>query len=470
MRTTSLILFFMALVLAGPGCTKVGPDYQRPELPLEIPSTYQHGRAKLTPPLTLSTRWWALFRDPQLNRLVEDVIRRNLEIKASKEKVKELVAELIIKRADQFPLIRLEGAYERQKRPLIGIVPTKTFTTRTKYYTLALPASYELDLWGRVKRAEEAALARLLEAKESRLTILQGIVAEAVALYFEIKAIAKRLKVARARIKSYEEELAVLEKRYARGLATLLDLTRTRRNLAKAKATLTSLRLELGVAQQELAVLAARYPHTQEPDQQEEIHFFLPTPVPPGLPSELLMQRPDIRRAEARLKALNAMVGVAKASRFPRISLTGSFGYTSNALRRLFEPTSELWGLAAGIVQPIFDAGRLKASQKVAEARYKQGVIDYAKTVLRAFREVEQALLAREELIKKRSQILEYLEQAALAEALAKSRYSRGLGDYLALLEARQRRYEAQEELILVELAIVTNRVALHRALGGAWE
>lgn len=470
MRTSSITLLFVALVLVGPGCMNMGPDYRRPDLPLEIPSAFQHGTSGFKPHAVLFAKWWTLFHDPRLNRLVEEVINRNWDIKAATERLDEVLAGLAIKRADRFPTLHLEGAYERRKRPIIGIMPGKVFTIRTDSYTLALPASYEIDLWGRLKKAEEAARARLLEAEEARLVILHGVVAEAVALYFKAKAIGMRLEVARGRVKGYEEELNIIEKRYGRGLVSLLDITRVKRNLARARAAVASLRLELGSAQQELAVLAGRYPYTSETGHKEQKRLPLPDPLPPGLPSELLMRRPDVRRAEARLKALNALVGVAKASRFPRITLTGSFGYTSDALSRLFEPTSELWSLAAGIFQPLFDASRLKASQRMAEARYRQGVIEYAKTVLRAFKEVEQALLIEEELMKKRAGLLEFLNQAELAETLAQRRYRRGLGDFLAVLEARQRRYEAQEELILVELAIVTNRVALHRALGGAWE
>jgi len=167
--------------------------------------------------------------------------------------------------------------------------------------------------------------------------------------------------------------------------------------------------------------------------------------------------------------ALNALVGVAEASRFPHITLTGNFGYTSLELEDLVRPDSEIWSLAAGIVQPLFDAGKLKAGQRAAEARYQRGITDYAKTILQAFSEVEQALLTREEQLKKRERTLDFLEEARATQQVAENRYLRGLIDYLSVLDAQRTRYGAEADLVRVDLAILTNRVTLHRALGGGW-
>jgi multidrug efflux system outer membrane protein len=162
-------------------------------------------------------------------------------------------------------------------------------------------------------------------------------------------------------------------------------------------------------------------------------------------------------------------VGVAKASRFPRITLTGSFGYTSEELDQLLHSESRLWSLGAGIVQPLFDAGKLAAGQRAAEARYQQGVAEYAQTVLRAFSEVERALLTRREQLERRDRILEFLTEARATQEIAEGRYKRGLVDYLTVLDAQQSRFQAEDSLVLVDLAILSNRVSLHRALGGGW-
>ena len=191
--------------------------------------------------------------------------------------------------------------------------------------------------------------------------------------------------------------------------------------------------------------------------------------MPSGLPSDLLLRRPDIRAAEANLRALNAKIGVAKANRFPKITLTGSFGYSSGELDRLFIPGNNLWNIAFGALQPIFDAGRLKAGQCAAEAQFQQGMVDYAKTVLTAFYEVESALLTRKEQMERRGKMLDFLAEARATQKVAENRYERGLTDYLTVLDAQRTRFQAEESLVLVELTILSNRVTLHRALGGGW-
>jgi len=180
------------------------------------------------------------------------------------------------------------------------------------------------------------------------------------------------------------------------------------------------------------------------------------------------LRRPDIRAAEAQLKALNAQIGVAKASRFPSIGLTGSYGYASEELSNLFQPGAA-WSLLAGLAQPLFDAGRLKANQRAAEARYAQGIAGYSKTVLNAFKEVENALLTRRKQIERRTDVLSFLVEARATQRVAEARYVRGLVDYLTVLNAQQTRFQAEDQLLLVELTILANRVTLHRALGGGW-
>jgi multidrug efflux system outer membrane protein len=168
--------------------------------------------------------------------------------------------------------------------------------------------------------------------------------------------------------------------------------------------------------------------------------------------------------------ALNAQVGVSKASRFPRITLTGAYGYSRDELHGLFSPESELWNIALGITQPLFDAGKLKAGQRADEARYQQGVAEYAKSILNAFAEVESAFLTREEQLKRRDHIVRFVKDARATQRIAESRYERGLVDYITVLDAQQTRFEAERDLLEVDLAILTNRVTLHRALGGGWD
>jgi multidrug efflux system outer membrane protein len=447
---------------------KVGPDFRTPELDIQAPEVYQHDSGQGTA-VVAGDRWWEVFGKTELNRFVEQALANNLDINKATARMLEMQAQLLQTRADRFPSLNLEGSAEKRQRPIIGVVPGERFTTKTKIYTLSLPASFELDLWGGLARTQEAAQANLVEAEENRLVVAQTVVAETIRLYLQMESLERRIQIGLDSIDNFRRSLSLVDGRSPRGLTSVLDVRQARRILTGAEALLPSLREELGVVQQELSVLLGRYPGSKPPRTQPEDYFVDLAPVPPGLPSDLLLRRPDIRAAEARLRSLNAEIGVAKASRFPSIALTGSYGYSSDELGQLVGRESELWHLASGIGQPLFDAGKLKAGQRAAEARYAQGLSDYAKTVLTAFSEVESALLRRKEQLERRNRLLRFLLEARLTQEVAENRYTRGLVNYLEVLEAQQTRFEAEESLVLVELAILTNRVALHRALGGGW-
>ena len=447
---------------------KLGPDYHRPDTGFEVPASYRHVPAETTI-VEPEDHWWVAFSNPELNELAEEALKNNLDIKRATAVVLEVRAQLVETRADRFPRVDLDAQSQRQQRPVIGIIPGQSFTTTTTIHTLSLPATFELDLWGRLARAEEAARANLMQAEENRRTVAQTVVAETISLYLQIESLERRIQITEKSIESFRRSAALAERRYERGLTSVLDLRQARRILAGAEALLPSLRQNLGTTQHRLAVLLGRYPGTRPARLQPEDYYKRLTPVPPGLPSDLLLRRPDLRAAEERLKSLNAQVGVRKASRFPRIALTGSFGYSSSELNLLFKPESELWSIAAGITQPLFDAGKLKAGQRAAEARYQQGVAEYAKTILTAFSEVESALLTREEQLKRRDHVVIFLREARAAQRIAESRYERGLVDYLTVLDSQRTRFEAEQSLVEVDLAILSNRVTLHRALGGGW-
>jgi multidrug efflux system outer membrane protein len=449
----------LALLLLN-GCMKVGPDYHRPDMGIQVPDSYQHAPSETDTELP-EDPWWKVFRDPEIDQLAEGVLKNNLDIKKATARILEVRAYLTQAHADRFPSLNLEGQAQRERRTVIGVSSGSRSTFKSDTYSLSLPATFELDLWGRLARAEEAAQADMLQAEENRRTIAQTVVAEAISLYLEMEFLERRLQITLLSIDNYRRSMELAQSRYERGLSSILDLRRARRTKAQAEASLPPLRQNLAITQQNLAILLGRFPKASPPRLHQEDYFKRLAPVPPGLPSEILLRRPDIRTAEANLKALNARVGAAKASRFPRISLTGRFGYSSQELDQLFEPESKLWSLGAGIVQPLFDAGKLEAGQRAAEARYQQGVADYAKTVLRAFSEVERALLTRREQLERRDRILEFLTEARATQEIAETRYERGLVDYL--------RFQAEDNLVLVDFAILSNRVFLHRALGGGW-
>lgn len=460
-------LFFM-LILGMAGCMKMGPDFKKPTLDLEEPPRFQYATQKGPVVEVPEDHWWTVFGDPEIDRLVEKVLKNNPDLAQAAARILELQYRVIQTRADRFPSVGLKAGAARQHEPESVFGYGIPVGGTVNQYNFSLPATYEMDLWGKYARAEEAARAQLLQEEETRLTLSQGLVAEAISLYLQIQSLERRIQILLQSLDNYRESVTFVERRYKRGLTSILDLRQARRTLNQAKGNLPQFRQELGTAQQKLAVLLGEYPKTRKPYRQPEDYYKRLKAVPPGLPSELLLRRPDVRSAEAQLKALNAQIGVAKASRFPSISLTGSYGYASEELFKLFQPGAS-WSIAAGLTQPLFDAGRLKAAQRAAEARYEQGLASYRKSVLNAFREVENALLTRRKQLERREDVRSFLVEARATQSVAETRYVRGLVDYLTVLNAQQTRFQAEDQLLLVELSILTNRVTLHRALGGGW-
>jgi multidrug efflux system outer membrane protein len=446
------------------GCINLGPDYQRPNLGTEVPESYEFEPTEKQP-MEVEERWWEIFDDRELNQLVDDALKYNWDIKQAAARILEVRARYVQVRSNRFPAVDIGGIGDR--RQVDGGEFRNNFIVET--YDLTAAASFELDLWSRLKKSSQAAWEDILSEEENRRTVAQAVVAETVSLYLNMEAVERRLQIAEQSIKAFRQSLQFVEIRYRRGLTSVLDVRQASRVLAGAETLVPQLEQDLGIIQQQLSVLLGRYPQTRAPRRQPEDYYKLLPPVPPGLPSDLLMRRPDVRSAEARLRSLNDLVGVAKAARLPRITLTGEYGWTSQDLNKLLRTDNIIWNLTAGIVQPVFDAGRLKAGQRAAEARYAQGVAEYVKVVLDAFGDVERALLTREQQLDRREREITFLTEARATQRVAENRYVKGLTNYLDVLNAQITRFQAEDSLVLVDLTLFRNRVALHRALGGSW-
>ncbi len=446
------------------GCINLGPDYQRPDLGIKVPESYELGPTD-EQSLEVKDRWWGIYKDRELNQLVDDALKYNWDIKQAAARILEVRARYVQVRSDRFPAVDVGGI--RDRRQIGGGEFRDNFIVDT--YELTAAASFELDLWSRLKKASRAAWEDILREEENRRAVAQAVVAETSALYLDMEAVERRLQIAEQSINAFRQSLQFAEIRYRRGLTSVLDVRQASRVLAGAETLVPQLEQDLGIIQQQLSVLLGKYPETRAPRRQPEDYFKRLAPVPPGLPSDLLMRRPDIRAAEAQLRSLNDLVGVAKAARLPRITLTGEYGWSSEDLNKLLRTENIIWNLTAGLVQPVFDAGRLKAGQRAAEARYEQGAAEYVKAVLDAFADVERALLTRELQLDRREREITFLTEARATQRVAENRYVKGLVNYLDVLNAQITRFQAEDSLVLVDLIILRNRVALHRALGGSW-
>jgi multidrug efflux system outer membrane protein len=474
----------MALLMPLAGCLRLGPDHQRPDPGFRIPESYRQAVENPGKPPgggePLLDRWWESFNNPVINHLVGEVLQNNLDIRKSTAAVLEFEARYQQTGAKRLPRLDLRADAARSQSTItevtgVTVTPGGLVFNRDQHllttdsHTFSLPASYELDLWGRIARSDEAARYDLLQAGEARMTLIQSLLSEAVSLYLEMESLERRIAVNQLKVDHFRQNLVMVENRYASGLSSALEIRQTRRSLSQAESVLPTLRQALGMVQNRLSVLAGRYPETEAVRVLPEDYYKQLDPVPPGLPSELLLRRPDIRAAEAGLAAAGSRIGEAKASRFPALNLTGSLGYSSSELNLLFRPESQLWRLAAGISTTLFDAGTRKATQKAAQARYDQQLATYAKTVLSGFAEVENALLTREQQLMRRDLLVDFLLEARSTQDMAWVRYEKGLVDYLTVLEAILARFRAEEDLILSDLALMQNHVSLCRALGGGW-
>jgi multidrug efflux system outer membrane protein len=456
--------FILATYLFTGGCINLGPDYRRPDVNLDVPKIYQNSPDE-TKTRVLEDRWWTVFKDPEIDRLVEQALKYNWDIKQAVARVLEARAQYARVRADRLPNVDVEASADRRRFGGPRSASGATIPT----YTLTAPAIFELDLWSKLAKTSRAAWDGILQEEKNRHTVAQTIVAEVISLYLEMEATERRLQIAYQSIETFELSLQFVNTRYSRGLASALDVRQARRILAGAEALVPQFQQQLGIIQQQLSILLGRYPETRNARPQPEEYYQRLEPVPPGLPSSLLLRRPDIQAAEYRLRALNERIGAAKAARFPTITLTGSYGWTSDELNTLIRPENVIWNITGGVTQPVFDAGRLKARQRSAEALYMQAVADYANTILGAFQEVEGALLTRKMQLERRKRELKFLEEARATQRVAQNRYIRGLTDYLDVLDAQQTRFQAEDNLVQIDLNIYSNRVALHRSLGGGW-
>ena len=286
------------------GCINLGPDYQKPDVNVDVPETYQYTYADAYAPsapekLAVADRWWTVFGDSELDRLVEEALQYNWDLKLAAARVLESRAQYVQVRAERFPRLDAQASWDRRRYGGARSASGDTLNT----YELSAPAVFEIDFWSRLAKASKASWDDILREEESRHTVAQTIVAETIRLYLEMEAAERRLQIAYQSIEAFERSLKIVNTRYSRGLTSTLDIRQARRILAQAEVLVPQFRQQRGIAQQQLAVLIGRYPETKPARTQPEDYYRRLEPVPPGLPSALLMRRPDVRAAETQLKA-----------------------------------------------------------------------------------------------------------------------------------------------------------------------
>ncbi len=458
------------LLLAG--CAVAPPP--APELPPAPESWTAESWTAESAPATgpAAPDWWRSFQDPELVRLVGVALEANRDLAAAAARVEAAAAQARIAGADLAPQVAAALDASRSKRNFIGLpIPGaagSVLSTTTTSYTAGLSVSWEADLWGRLRAGEAAAAAGLAAAEAELAAARLSLAGQTAKAWFGLVEAGLQNDLAKTTLASRKRTREQIERRYRAGLRGPLDLRLARSSEAAAEAQLALREGRRLAAARRLELLLSRYPAaaTTAPAALPP----LPPPIPAGLPAELVGRRPDLAAADRRLAAAGFRVGQARAAIYPSLRLTGSSGGLSDELGSLLDSDFSVWSLAAGLLQPIFQGGRLRAGVELNEARHREASELYAQTVLRAFSEVETALTG-ERLLRRQADALETAAaEAAAAERLAQDRYRRGVGDYLAVLAAQVQALEAASQQLSVRRALLDTRVDLHLALGGGFD
>jgi multidrug efflux system outer membrane protein len=471
---TAVILTVLA------GCA-VGPDYRPPQT--EVPKTWD-GQNVVTPEQPSKTTnqpvalvdWWQAFKDPALSSLVEMAIRSNLDVRLAEARIRQARAALGVAGAPLWPGVEASVLYERSQGSsetvTSGGPALATAGGLRKLFQVGLDASWELDIFGGTRRNIEAAGADLQAAVEDRRDVLVTLVGEVGNNYLNLRGFQQQIAIARQNLKAQKHNAEITRKRFNAGFVGALDVANADAQVATTEAQIPGLESSARAAVYSLGVLLGREPAALEKELARATPIP-PTPleIPVGLPSELLRRRPDIRRAEARIHAATARIGVATADLFPKFSLTGSFGFSSNDLTKLGNlSSSKFWSFGPTVTWPIFAGGRIVYNIKVQDALTEQALLTYQKTVLTALKDVETALVAYAKEQQRRKSLTIAVTNNRKAVDLAMKLYVAGKTGFLNVLTAQLNLYTTENALVQSTNIVDTNLIALYKALGGGWE
>jgi outer membrane protein, multidrug efflux system len=457
-------LAFAALAALA-GCSPVGPDYTRPDVPL--PAGYAEPEPPAPALAMIPVDWWRLYHDPTLDRLVAAGLADGTDVRLAVTRVEEAAALLREANATLFPEVDATGAAARsgasaQTGPIraggIGVLNN---------FALGASTAFELDFWGRLRRLREAAQAQYVASDYGRSVVALTLSAAIARTYFNVRSLDSQIAVSQATLKIVEDSVSITRRRSDAGVASDLDVFQAESSRAALAAQIKELRRLRAVAQHQLAVLTGHL------DMRLDVADLMVLPAPPlppaGLPSTLLERRPDVRQAEATLVSANAAIGVARAAQLPTITLTGTLGLQSDNLAHLFTSGASVWSIGVGLLGPIIDWGKYAARTEGAEARAKQASVRYEQSVQTAFREVSDAL-SNVALSAETERDLEALvDDANHALRLANQRYEAGYSGYLDVLIAQRTLNEAQLALVRNRQAYLSFTVDLMNSLGGGW-
>jgi len=479
------------------GCT-VGPDYKRPKV--DVPGAYRGAPEETAPSQQSSSqqapqpadraspqglqpannspqasalseqsfgdqKWWEVFQDPQLQDLIRTALKQNYDIRIAAARIMEARAQLGITRADQLPTINAGAGAENLRLPQTEVFPA----TDTSFGQVNASFAWNLDFWGKYRRATEAARANLLATEWARQAVINMLVSDVAAAYFQLRADDLQLEISRRTLATRQESLQLAQTRANGGAGTMMDVRQAEQLVAVAAETIPDLERRIQQEENFISTLLGNNPGpiargmmlTEQPHLPED---------PAGIPSRLLERRPDIRQTEAELMAANAQIGVARAAYFPDIALTANAGFLSSALTSLFTGPAGFWSFGGSLIQPIFAGGRITSGVRLSEARKQEMVLTYQKTIQNAFRGVSDSLVGYQKSHEFRRHQEELLLAAQGAARLSELRYRGGATDYLEVLTNETNAFNAELGLTEAQLNELLDLVDIYRNLGGGWQ
>ncbi|KIO50501.1 transporter [Nitrosospira sp. NpAV] len=457
-RQIRILLLLPSLLL---GACAMGPDYFRP--PIDTAEKFRMAQTEGQSIANLP--WWELLHDETLQRLINQALLENKDLQQAVASIEELQARLNIARMDFLPKMEVNA-----NAPAFGTMGgflRPGFPTPYNYFGQTT-LNWELDVWGRLRRSNEAARADLIAREENRRAIVLTLVSSVAQSYFDLLQFDMQLDIARRALSSWEESVAISQAQLRGGVISRLDLDQFEAERANAATRVAELERQMVQKENELSVLLGRNPVPIERGQVLTDQL-MPPEVPAGLPSELLQRRPDILQAEQTLAAATARIGVAKAARFPKISITGFLGVASPALSNLLLSGSEFGAGGLGLAGPLLNAQSLGFEQRAAEAQARQVLAQYEQTILVAFREVEDALVAIRTVNDQRTAQQEQVEALRSALRVADLRYKGGITSYVDVLLAKRALFDAEFALTATRRFHMVSVVQLYKALGGGW-
>ena len=462
-----LARLLMGMVASGllAGCM-VGPNYHRPNI--QTPTVYrdlsENPQLQAQAASYADLPWWQVFQDPKLQELIRIALKQNYDLQLATERIVAARAQLAITRSNLFPQVQGNGNFTGGKDP--------SFQNTYNFFTLTADAAFQLDFFGRLRRATEASRAQLLATEDARQTVVLTLVSDVAADYFTLLELDLELQITRDTVQTQIDSVKLTRLRLDHGVATKLDVLQAQQVLDTANAAVPDLERQIGQEEDAISILLGNYPQ----DVSRGLPLVkqpLPPEVPPGLPSSILERRPDIREAEQNLVAANAEIGVAKAAFFPQISLTGSGGGSfgrSSTFTNLMSSQLGYWAYGAQVSQPIFTGGALRGNLHLAESQHQQALIAYRQTIQRAFGDVSDALIGYQKQHQVRLRLEDSVADLQESVRLSNMRYKGGTTTYLEVLDGQRSLYNEELTLAQTRGSEYQSLVQLYRALGGGWQ